>query len=955
MDPLSITGFVGASAKVAFDVGTTLYKFARAAKDIDQNISDLSSEATGVGQSLSSLKKTLATPIVRNIHASGTSRRDQALWESVNGSVADCHKTLWRLQKNIAASRPQDDSSLLQKWYSQFRLELKSDDINNLKNQLQTHQASLHTSLLMMEVYTTSLTSGLVLDELLPRISELQDSINSLTRKQRMAASGSKDLAPSVSILENQAKRVISSALTIAEERSLKSSSSDVTNSTGSEYGEPLELDKARRIETWASNAPTLLRNSRTSTLPPNSYLRDSVSSDYPYSTINFDHGGIDEEDDFVFDHIRKYLNEGEIHQRAKNYAVANNLNPFNPGTIPGYKEALRRYDSCHLLALIYMDLDDLSTAETYCMKALQGRWKVKATEPKMFYPSAQLMSRIKAGKGDQKDAKMFADMVPEEHEPIPRQSLHGNSDDATDSLHSLSRDSTIVLPSRPFADPSQQVCLPERYGDNIISKPASLNLAFSRSSNSTIPIIPASEDPLTLSTLIHNNFDPNSKTFDSDLVLYWAAKTGEEHIVRQIIRGFSVTYGQKKNKARVIKAKNLDLISSEGFTPLMAAASRNHLGTVKIILEANAKVYTKTKTDKRTALHIIALRGLLRIIQPLLDAGAEVDSQDGLGNTPLHIAASRGESDMVAALISAGANCEAKTAAGCTPLHLAVLFRQEEVVGTLLHHGAKVDTALFPSTTSPHATPSSVSAFTSENESGPLIPPLQQPTVLHLSATNGDNRILSLLLLPAFKADIEAPTADGRTPLHTAVLAGQISSVTLLLEKGANIDGRDVHGRTALSFAAGMGAMDQAPKPLRRHLSTSPAPLSPSSPSNSSAISDGNPIHMELIRHLLDNGASPLNRETDGCTPLHVAAFEGDLPAARLLLQYGADPLLERAGGLTARNLARKMGYGNLTRLLKDAEKGKGIFLKEKELVPVSAKGKTKILGLGLGRKLTA
>ena len=151
MDPVSLIGFTGASAKVALDIGTTLYKFVQAAKDVDQTIKNLAVEANGVAKSLDSLQQTLRTPTVRNLHALNRKKQDRDLWQSVEGSVSDCQTTLLLLQQKLADTRFQGPNAL-QQWFTQFKLQLKSDDINLLRNQLQTHRTSLHTSLLMLDV-----------------------------------------------------------------------------------------------------------------------------------------------------------------------------------------------------------------------------------------------------------------------------------------------------------------------------------------------------------------------------------------------------------------------------------------------------------------------------------------------------------------------------------------------------------------------------------------------------------------------------------------------------------------------------------------------------------------------------------------------------------------------------------------------------------------------------------
>jgi hypothetical protein len=61
-------------------------------------------------------------------------------------------------------------------------------------------------------------------------------------------------------------------------------------------------------------------------------------------------------------------------------------------------------------------------------------------------------------------------------------------------------------------------------------------------------------------------------------------------------------------------------------------------------------------------------------------------------------------------------------------------------------------------------------------------------------------------------------------------------------------------------------------------------------------------------VKQLLDDGKSPNVRQSDGLTPLMVAAGNGDLDIARMLLEKGANPDL-RAQGRSALSIAKERG----------------------------------------------
>jgi ankyrin repeat protein len=70
-------------------------------------------------------------------------------------------------------------------------------------------------------------------------------------------------------------------------------------------------------------------------------------------------------------------------------------------------------------------------------------------------------------------------------------------------------------------------------------------------------------------------------------------------------------------------------------------------------------------------------------------------------------------------------------------------------------------------------------------------------------------------------------------------------------------------------------------------------------------------------VKELLDDGKFPDVRQKDGVTPLMIAAANGDVETANLLLAKGADPNLRAAGGRSALSLARERGAAAMVQLL--------------------------------------
>jgi len=59
------------------------------------------------------------------------------------------------------------------------------------------------------------------------------------------------------------------------------------------------------------------------------------------------------------------------------------------------------------------------------------------------------------------------------------------------------------------------------------------------------------------------------------------------------------------------------------------------------------------------------------------------------------------------------------------------------------------------------------------------------------------------------------------------------------------------------------------------------------------------------------------LGSDSDGNTPLHIAVDEKKRSFAKVLLDFGADPLLKNNGGISPLDLARKRNYEQMIELL--------------------------------------
>ena len=154
-------------------------------------------------------------------------------------------------------------------------------------------------------------------------------------------------------------------------------------------------------------------------------------------------------------------------------------------------------------------------------------------------------------------------------------------------------------------------------------------------------------------------------------------------------------------------------------------------------------------------------------------------------------------------------------------------------------------------------------------------------------------NLLLPLILLSCLMCHLviaeskTAPTKKddyGLTPLHRAVVKGDIELVKSLLEKGAEVDSTDNAGRTPLHYAAGASFGSANPQ-VRT---------------------------VDMVQCLLDNRANVNVQDNIGWTPLHYAAFTRNrtlvsLPIVSLLIDREANPSLVDIRGYTPYSLVEE------------------------------------------------
>jgi ankyrin repeat protein len=258
---------------------------------------------------------------------------------------------------------------------------------------------------------------------------------------------------------------------------------------------------------------------------------------------------------------------------------------------------------------------------------------------------------------------------------------------------------------------------------------------------------------------------------------IYTSAKTGNTADVLQGLRsGF-----------------NINASDADGLTLLMLAASNGHADLVASLIEQRADVAaTCAEQNDFDAMMMACAAGHAEVARLLVGQGVDVNkryapgsSRGRVGNqTALSFAANRGHVDVCRLLVSQGADMEIVADSGYTALMWALMSSSSEAAAELL-----IDSGANPA---PNSRP--IEAY-----AGALSTPLT------MAARNGLTRMVTRLIEAG--ANLDGIDASGWTALKHASQAGHDEIVQALIEAGADLNLPDNEGWTPLIGAASRAA----------------------------------------------------------------------------------------------------------------------------------------------------
>ena len=350
--------------------------------------------------------------------------------------------------------------------------------------------------------------------------------------------------------------------------------------------------------------------------------------------------------------------------------------------------------------------------------------------------------------------------------------------------------------------------------------------------------------------TLLDAGADANAARTSGETTLMTAARVGSVDVVRLLLAA-----GADPNATE----------ATLGQTALMLAVAENHTPVARILLEVGASVSARS-ANQFTPLLFAAQQGNLDAARLLLSAGADVNESapDGIGGNTnartrfvadtdaaaLLVAVDSGHAAMALFLLAQGAD-PGHGGAGRTALHSAVQQAMPDVVSALLEWGADPNPRL--------------------------------------------ERRLPFVSRRITQANGLTPSTTGSTPFLMATSFGDLDSMRILVDGGADPLLTTDDGTTALIVAAGADYVEGQDKYGRRWFGDN-LPLQESG--------------LETVRVCLDLGLDVNAANDDGQTALHGAVYLGGTLLVPFLAERGADINAVNKRGQTAWMIAAEGEY---------------------------------------------
>lgn len=430
-------------------------------------------------------------------------------------------------------------------------------------------------------------------------------------------------------------------------------------------------------------------------------------------------------------------------------------------------------------------------------------------------------------------------------------------------------------------------------------------------------------QDNATVRALVQQKADVNGALPDGATALHWAAEADDLETVGLLIQaganakakdryGFTPLYFAATNGNAAIIRKLLEAgadpnaADADGETTLMTATRSRNTDALKVLLQNGANVNAKDGVTQQTALMWAARSHFTAAVPLLLEYGAEVNAQTRKGKTPaprppgagggshgvgivrsgwpeqgfqgetpggmtpLLYAARGGRLDIVRLLVAAKADVQQADVNGITPLLMAITNNHLDVAKFLLEKGADPNAADWWGRTPLYAAVEIRNRDYGRNDEHAIDRPAALELIQALLDRGANVNVRTKEVPPIRRfvtplGDLSWVDFTGQTAFLRASLAGDITVMHLLLDKGADPNIATFAGTTPLMAAAGVNWM------------------------GGQTFTESKEALMEAVQLCLDKGADVNAKNSMGVTAVIGAANRGSDDILEFLVKKGA------------------------------------------------------------------
>ncbi|KAJ8669780.1 hypothetical protein QAD02_001039 [Eretmocerus hayati] len=317
--------------------------------------------------------------------------------------------------------------------------------------------------------------------------------------------------------------------------------------------------------------------------------------------------------------------------------------------------------------------------------------------------------------------------------------------------------------------------------------------------------------------------------------------------------------------------------------TPLILAAKMQNITLIDLLLSNESS--NLEDLNHLSHLHIACMRGNLEVVKVLLskskrealDAAVKTSSMYWSQFTPLHFAVLFEQIEVVEYLLNCGSDMTIKDTKELTPLHLAYEQRNEMIIDMLL----------------------AAQAYKFTN-------PTNAQRLSHFHIACARDNVLIVEHFMKSDVDINLKTKDGWSPIHFAIYYECHNVVNLLSKHGVNLKTSGVPKLLKSTYILQRQIMHSIPRARKKESNDTAGRLNTLSDFHNACIkNDADKVERLLSDGVISNQDDLNTPGINGCTPLHIALRCKSQRTASILLDHGADFLLQDNEGKTALHIA--------------------------------------------------